>query len=285
MHEVSLASGHRTFRLGTRVVAVAWMVAAIAISTHARALDPKTSDPRVIMRTALEAQFAARSASRLKMSIKDRSGARERLLSVWTKRFEDARKTLILIEQPADVRNTGFLSFDYRTGGRADEQWLYTPTLHRVTRVPTSGKAQAFVGSDFSIFDLSQQDPDGYAVTLLDANARVGDETCWLIESKPRNPAVRDESGYDTTQFWVSKTKLVVLQLKATLVGGQRVKYFKASDVRNENGGWTARRMHMRTIEGTNVVSETTLDVLATDYSAEAVSDDNFTRQRLERGM
>jgi hypothetical protein len=237
------------------------------------------------MRAAFESQAAVRSTSRLKMSIRDRSGSRERLLSMWTKRFDDARKTLILIEQPAEVRNMGFLSVDYRTGNRTDEQWLYLPKLHRVSRVPSSGKADAFVGSDFSIFDLSQQDPDNYDVAMADANGKVGDDACWVIDGKPRNDTVRKESGYEKAQFWVSKAKLVVLQFKATLAGAKRAKYFKAADVRDDHGIWTARRLQMRTLEGSDVISETTVEVLAIDNGAPGVSDADFTQQRLERGI
>lgn len=266
-------------------IAIAWVGGWCWVAPHAIALDPGTSDPRVIMRAALDAQTAPRSLSRLKMSIRDRSGSRERLLTVRTKRFEDSRKTLIMIEQPADVRNMGFLSVDYRASGRTDEQWLYVPKLHRVARVPAGGKANPFVGSDFSIFDLSQQDPDYYVATLVDANAKVGDEPCWLIDGAPRDQAVQQESGYEKAQFWVSKSKLLVLQLKATLIGGKRVKYFKAADVRNDKGTWTPHRLQMRTLEGSDVVSETTVDVLAVDNDAAGVSDDDFTQQRLERGI
>lgn len=267
------------------IVAVAWVVSWASLSQHAAGLDANSTDPRAILKAALDAQVAARSTSRLKMSIQDRSGARERLLSVWSQRADAARKTLILIEQPAELRNTGFLSVDYRANGQADEQWLYMPKLHRVSRVPPGGKANAFVGSDFSIFDLSQQDPDNYEVAMVDANAKVGDEACWSIEGRPRSDGVRRDSGYEKTQFWISKSKLAVLQMKATLAGGKRAKYFKATDVRNKNGTWTPHRLQMRTLEGESVVSETTVDVLAVDNDAKAVSDDDFTQQRLERGI
>lgn len=270
-------------RLGS--LAVATVTAWCALAMIAMALDPKSTDPRAIIRAAFESQTVARSTSRLKMLIHDRSGSRERLLSVRTKRFEDARKTLILIEQPPDVRNTGFLSIDYRASGRPDEQWLFVPKLHRVARVPASGKANPFVGSDFSIFDLSQQDADSYDVTLADANAKVGDEPCWLIEGTPHDPAVKQESGYEKSQFWVSKSKLVVLQLKAILIGGRRAKYYRATDLRNDKGEWTPHRLQMRTLEGSDLVSETTVEVLVVDNDGQDVSDDDFTQQRLERGI
>jgi hypothetical protein len=251
----------------------------------AAALDPSTTDPRAILRAAANAQQAERTASRMKMSIRDHTGTRERLMDVRSKRDDSGRKTLILIESPADVRNTGFLNIDYQARGQADEQWLYLPKLHRVTRVPNSGKSDAFVGSDFSISDLSRPDPDDYAVTLVQASAKVGDEDCWLIEATPRSEAVKEETGYEKTQLWVSKDKLVTLQLKAWVVGGKRIKYLKVSDIRKVDGVWTAHRLQMRTLEGSDVASETLIEVLNVTNAATDVVDSDFTQQRLERGV
>lgn len=265
--------------------ALTWIAGWFAFSPHAAALDPKTSDPREILRAAFDTQLAPRSISRLKMSIRDRSGSRERLLQVKSKREAEVRKTLILIEQPADVRNTGFLSVDYRDRARVDDRWLFIPKLHRATRVPSTGRTNAFAGSDFSIFDLSGQDPDNYSPTLGDAGAKVGEEPCWLISAAPRDDTIKRESGYEKTDFWISKTKLVVLQFKAVLVGGKRAKYFKASDLKQDNGTWTPHRLQMRTLEGTELVSETLVDVLTLDHVATDLADGEFTQQRLERGI
>ena len=255
------------------------------LTPPAAALDPNSTDPRAILRAAANSQQADRTTSRMKMSIRDHSGTRERLMDVRSKRDDSGRTTLILIESPADVRNTGFLNIDYQGRSRADEQWLYLPKLHRVTRVPNSGKSDAFVGSDFSISDLSRPDPDDYAVTLIQASAKVGDEDCWLIEATPRSEAVKEETGYEKTQLWVSKDKLVTLQLKAWLVGGKRIKYLKVSDIRKVDGVWTAHRLQMRTLEGSDVASETSIEVLNVTNAAKDVVDSDFTQQRLERGV
>jgi Outer membrane lipoprotein-sorting protein len=266
----------------------AFAVSAVLLSLSAypaAALDPNSSDARAIIVAAANSQQADRTASRMKMSIRDRSGTRERLMDVRSKRYDSGRKTLILIEAPADVRNTGFLNVDYQARGQADEQWLYLPKLHRVTRVPNSGKSDAFVGSDFTLSDLSPQDPDNYDVTLLQASVKVGNEDCWLIQATPHSEAVKDETGYEKTQLWVSKEKLVTVQLKAWLVGGKRTKYLKVSDVRKVDGVWTAHRLQMRTLEGSDVASETSIEVQNVSNDAKDVVDSDFTQQRLERGV
>jgi hypothetical protein len=249
------------------------------------AVDPASTDPQAILRAATDRATGSRMIARMKMSIKDSGGTRERTMAMRAKSHDDARKLLILIEQPADVHNTGFLSIEYRSAGRASEQWLYLPRLHRVSRVPSSGKSDAFVGSDFSLADLAPLDSDRFVAKLLEPQVDLAGEPCWVIEAKPRDRATQEESGYERIQFWVSKPKGMVVQLKGVLPGGKRIKYFKASDIRRVDGIWTAYRMQMRTLEANSVVSETLIEVLNVDNSAEEVSDGDFTQQRLERGL
>jgi outer membrane lipoprotein-sorting protein len=271
-------------RLHSNTVLIAFCLA-LASAAGARALDSATTDPRAIMKAVSEQARTERASSRVKMMIRDKSGERERLVSMRSMRIEHGRKNLLVIESPADVRNTGFLSIDYDNGGRVDEQWLYLPKLKRVTRVPSSGKSDRFVGSDFSYSDMSAQDPDDYELKLIAASVKVGDEDCWQLESTPRTARVAEETGYKQSQIWVSKSKLVPIQMKAWLADGTHVKYFKATDLRKVDGIWTPHRVQMRTLQRNELESETVLEVLSVSNAAKDVSEDDFTQQRLEHGL
>jgi hypothetical protein len=260
------------------------LVFSLAVSDVA-ALDPSSRDAQAIMREALQPRGGDRSLLRMKMTIRQGTSTRERIMSVRVKRAPQERKTLIVIEQPADVRNTGILALDFKERGRSDEQWLYLPALRRVSRVPSSGKSDPFVGSDFSISDLSGQDPDDYDFELVEENVKVNGEDCWLIESTPRGELVKTETGYVKTQTWVSKAKRIPVQLKAWTLNANKVKYFKAGDIRQVGGVWTPHRLQMRTLERESVASETVIDVLTVDNDAAEVGDADFTKQRLERGV
>jgi outer membrane lipoprotein-sorting protein len=255
------------------------------IASSASALPPDTKDARAIMRAASANNGGDRTKSRMKMTIRDPSGARERTMLTRSMRVEGGRKTLILIEGPAEVRNTGFLGIDYEAGARTDEQWLYLPKLRRVARVPASGKSDAFIGSDFSYADLARQDPEDFEVRMLEASTKVGDEECWLIELTPRTPRIAEETGYAKTEVWVSKSKVVPIQFKATLTTGGKTKYWKAGDFKQVDGLWTPHRMQMRTVKGEALESETIIEVLELTNSAPDVAEDLFTQQRLERGL
>jgi hypothetical protein len=202
-----------------------------------------------------------------------------------SKRDASVRKSLVVIEAPADVSNTGFLTIAYQKHSQADEQWLYLPKLHRVSRVPNSGKSDSFVGSDFTLSDLSPMDPDNYDVKLVQESVKVGDQDCWLLEATPHSETVKAETGYEKTQLWISKDKLVMVQLKAWVGGGKRTKYLKISDIRKVDGIWTPHRLQMRTLDGPDVASETLIEVLNVSNDAKDVVDSDFTQQRLERGV
>ncbi len=258
---------------------------ALFLVAPALAVDANSKDPRAILQAAIDQLGGESGISRMKMAIRQGGSTRERMMTVRTRRSGEARKVLILIESPADVRNTGFLAVDYKAQSKSDEQWLYLPGLHRVSRVPNSGKADSFVGSDFSISDLSGPEPDDYQLSLLADSVKVGDDECWQIEATPRNEEVRAKTGYTKTQLWVSKSKQVLVQLKAWAVDGKKTKYFKASDIRQVDGFWTPHRLQMRTLQQGAESTETVIDVLSVKNRAPEVTDAEFSAQRLAQGV
>lgn len=270
-----------------RLTAVILALASVGVSSplaHAGGgVDANSTDAKAIMQAVHEHSGGPRSLSRMKMVIKEGSSTKERSMTSRSLRQSDGRKSLLLIEDPADVRNTGFLSFDYTS--KSDEQWLYLPKVKRVARVPNSGKSDPFVGSDFSYSDLSQQNPSDYTFKILAQSAKVGDDDCWQIEGTPTSETVRDETGYTKTELWVSKTKLIVVQLKATLVKDGKTKYLKSTDIRQVDGVWSPFHMQMRTVQGSKLISETQLDVLSLKNDTAEVSDRDFTQERLSRGI
>ena len=265
-----------------------WAVLSLASASYlttAHALQPASEDPRAIMRAAYAPAGLDKVLSRMHMTIRSGGDNRVRVMSMRTKRFDAGRKSLLVLEEPADMRNTGFLAIDYNAKGKPDEQWLYLPHLQRVSRVPASGKSDPFVGSDFSFADLGSVDPDDYDVKLLGAGVNVDGEACWLIESVPRSDAVKRASGYTKFQIWIAKRTSVPIQTKLWTLDADRIKYLKATDVRKVDGVWIPYRYQMRTLEHGAPVSETIIDVLSITPNSRDVTDEDFTQQRLARGL
>ena len=79
---------------------------------------------------------------------------------------EDSQ-SVIFFEEPADVRNTGFLTYDYDDESKDDDQWMYLPALRKTKRIAASDKSVSFMGSDFNYSDLTSYNLSDYNYKLL----------------------------------------------------------------------------------------------------------------------
>ncbi len=254
-------------------------------STGADGVDAKTTDARAIMKAVYDRPAGTRTIGRMTLQTRDGAGTRAHVLVTRSGRIDGADRNLSIVAEPADERNTAFLSVDYRNT-REGEQWIYLPKLRRTMRIPAKGRSEAFLGSDFSYSDLRRQDPDAFELKLVEASVSVDGDTCWRIEAKPRSARGLDESGYQRLELWVSQSKLLPLQIKSWLAREEgKTKYIKVSDIRQVDGIWTPHLLQAKTLTNGKVSSETTLSVSGVRYGAAEVSDGDLTLQRLERGL
>lgn len=101
----------------------------------------------------------------------------------------DGDKTLIVFDEPRDVKGTALLSFSHLT--EPDDQWLYLPALKRVKRISSRNKSGSFMGSEFAYEDISGDEPEKYAHRYLREEAVDGVD-CFIVERDPVDP----NSGY-----------------------------------------------------------------------------------------
>jgi hypothetical protein len=275
----------RTWQLVLPVVALAGATFLLHVS-RASGLDRASIDARAIAVAVEKRNKGDRRTSQMTLSVKDATGrARVRQTRVQSMNFEAGEKTLILFESPADVRNTGLLSVDYDDGNKDDDQWLYLPSLHRSTRISTSDKSGSFMGTDITYADMTDRDTRQYDYTLVSPSVKVGNEDCWLIEAVPRNEKETKETGYVKTQSWISKDKLLPLQIKAWVQEGKKLKYMKFEDVQQIDGIWVSNKLVVRTMRGSEMESETVLQWSAVKFNDPAVSEQVFSERRLEQGL
>jgi len=222
----------------------------------------------------------------LNMTIIDKKGReRKRTLLSQSIKFAEGTKMLMMFSAPADVRNTGMLSVDYESSDKDDDQWLYLPSLGKSTRIASSNKSGAFMGSDFSYADMTQNDIADYDYQILEENIKVDGENCWLIESRPKKEKLIKETGYIKTHSWISKNKLMPLQVKAWIKKGRKLKYLKFSDIKKHDDIWIAHKLTAKTVRGKSVLSTTVLLFDNLVINAQDVSDADFTQRRLEKGI
>lgn len=113
---------------------------------------------------------------------------------------DDGDKTLIVFDQPRDVKGTALLTFSHKTGD--DDQWLFLPALKRVKRIASRNKSGPFMGSEFAYEDLASQEVEKYSYKFIRDDTLDGRET-FLIERYP----VDKNSGYTRQLVWVDKAE------------------------------------------------------------------------------
>ena len=114
--------------------------------------------------------------------------------------LDDGDKTLIVFNQPRDVKGTALLTFSHKTGD--DDQWLFLPALKRVKRIASRNKSGPFMGSEFAYEDLSSQEIEKYTYKYLQDDTLDG-QAMFLIERYP----VDKNSGYTRQQVWLDKAE------------------------------------------------------------------------------
>lgn len=251
-------------------------------------LDP--TDPRSIMSAVEDRVDGDKSKSRLVMKIIDKDGReRERVVQSRSLDFEEGTKQVMFFESPSDIRGTALLSIDYDEGERDDDQWLYLPSLHKSTRISSGEKSGSFMGTDLSFSDMTRSDPDHYDYRIVKPSVMVKldghEEECWLIESRPKTKKAREETGYVKSRVWVSKSKLMVVQIMAMIRKGKKTKYIQFEDVKQVGGAWTAHTIKARTARGKSIESTTILSFTELSYDNADVTPDLFTQSRLEQGL
>jgi len=112
----------------------------------------------------------------------------------------DGDKSLVIFDQPSDVKGTALLTHSHKS--EPDEQWLYLPALKRVKRISSSNKSGPFMGSEFAFEDLASQEVEKYTYEYL-RDETLDSLPCFVIERVPLDP----KSGYSRQVVWLDEAE------------------------------------------------------------------------------
>lgn len=259
-------------------------VATLLFALPVHALPADSSNPRVIMDAVFARETGDKLTAKMVMVIEDKSGRkRERSLDVRSMNFAEGTRLLMKFSAPADVKNTGLLSVDYDDGGTSDDQWLYLPSLRKSTRIASTQKSGSFMGTDFSYADMTKADPKDYEYKVLKQSTKVGGQDCWLIEARPKTDKAARETGYLKSHVWVDKARLIVLQTKAWVKAGKRLKFLKSEDIRKVDGVWVIHKLSAQTRKGKGVESTTVMLYSDLKLNNSSVGEQDFSQRGMEK--
>ncbi len=196
---------------------------------------------------------------------------------------ERTRTMKSFAKDTADVRNTGFLTWDYRKGDRDDDQWLYLSELKKVKRIASADKSGAFMGSDFSYADMTRRVVDEWRYRLIKTD-EVRGNACWLIEAVPMNERVKDRYGYKKSLLFVRQDIFMICRAVHWLDEGNKIKYVDMPDIKKIDGIWTALQITAKTTRSGKTLHKTIFTSKNVRYG-QAVEEGMFTPRQLEKGL
>jgi uncharacterized protein len=160
----------------------------------------------------------------------------------------DQYKLLLRFRSPRDVRNTSLLVWENETGDA--DQWFYLPAFRRVKRIPTSGKKNRFMGTDFAYEDLRREAIKLNDYVLVGSETLDGQES-FVVEAKPATATAADNSGYSKRKFWIHKEFFTTLRQEYYDKAGRLWKVLTNREFVNVSGTvWAPNEIEMHDVQG-----------------------------------
>lgn len=222
--------------------------------------------------------------SDMEMILIDKRGKqRIRRMRTFSKDFGEDDYSLMFFLSPADVKDTGFLTYDYDADEADDDQWLYLPALKKTKRIAAGDKSGSFMGSDFNYSDMSSRSLDRYDYTLM-KETEVNGHKVWQIESIPRTEEEIDETGYTKSVVFVRQDNFVTIRSVGWRKKGKRLRYMEVHGLELIDGIWVATEISMTTKKGKSTLHKTVLKTSNVKFNQQLAEAD-FTIRNLEKGL
>jgi len=187
--------------------------------------------------------------------------------------LDDGDKSLIVFDDPADVKGTALLTHSHKEG--SDDQWLFLPALKRTKRISSSNKSGPFVGSEFAYEDLSSQEVEKYTYKYL-RDEEIDETSYFVMERYP----VDKKSGYTRQVVWLDQEHYRVFKVDFYDRKKSKLKTLTSSDFQQYlDKYWRPGRMEM-----VNHQTGKSTVLTFSDYVFQSgLKDSDFTRNSLSK--
>ena len=187
----------------------------------------------------------------------------------------DGDKSLVVFDQPRDVKGTAFLSFTHKSG--PDDQWLYLPALRRVKRIASNNKSGPFMGSEFAYEDIASQEVEKYTYKFIREDSMDG-QAMFVVERYP----VDRKSGYTKQIAWYDQAEYRLQKIEFYDRKDALLKTLVYEDYQQYlDKYWRAGRLFMQ-----NHQTKKSTELLFSDYQFQTgLSDRDFNKNSLRRAQ
>jgi len=230
------------------------------------------------IQTCVEANLPAETSFQsVEIESEDRVGARRKLQArIYWKRFEEHPRVMIVVDEPAEVRDAAYLAID----GEGEETiYMFLPALKITRRVSATTAADSLWETDFSYEDMKYLQGvalHGEHKRLPDAD--VSGRRAYVVATVP---AASAQSAYQRVVSMVDQETCVPLQIDFYEQGEQPRKVLAATVESLEADGarWSAREYAMRDLKNE---TRTWLRITASELDSK-IPDRLFNPNRLDR--
>jgi hypothetical protein len=246
-----------------------------------------TLDAKQIMQKVYDRDDGNHAIMDMDMTLVDKQGE-QRVRSVKTFRRDagangkDA-ESIMFFQSPADVKDTGFLTYDYDDVTKDDDQWLYLPALKKIKRIASSDKSSSFMGTDFTYADMTKRNINNYQYTLVKEDTVNGDKV-WVIEAVPSNEKEKEETGYSKSVLFVRQDNFVPIRGVSWLEKGGKLKYMEVKKLELVDGIWVSSEVTMTTKKEKEVLHQTSIKSRNIQFNQKQ-ADEVFSTRKLEQGL
>ena len=182
---------------------------------------------REVMEGVINRDKGNHRTSDMEMVLIDKRGSqRVRKIRGFSLESEKGRYSILFFLEPADVKNTGFLTYDYKKSDMDDDQWLYLPALRKTKRIAGGDQSGSFMGSDFNYSDMTEVDITEFNYKISGEPSVDGIKT-WQIEAVPKNDNVASDTGYSKSVTFVRQDNYVPVRSVLWVHKSKRRKFMK----------------------------------------------------------
>ena len=212
--------------------------------------------------------------------IDKRGNVRQRQMISFSKDYGKDIKSITYFLEPANVRDTSMLTWDYDGIEKDDDQWLYLPALKKVRRISSSDRGDYFMGTDFTFEDIKQTpELEDYNWTNIGSEKLEGSDV-WVVEAEPKTKALKKNLGYSKVRYYVRKDIHMYIKVDFWDRKGKELKHLVSSGIKQIDGIWTATGGMMTNVQSGH---RTELSFSDQQYNTN-LSDRTFSERMLKRG-
>lgn len=220
----------------------------------------------------------------VRITMVDKRGKTQNRTLVWYRKdYSGQRNSVIFYNSPANIKGTSFLTNDFHSPDKEDDQWLYLPALRRTRRISASNRGDYFLGTDLTYEDVKLATKIGandYHFKLIGELIKDG-HTLFQLQGFSKTTQIAKELGYSKVEYLIDKKLMMPRVIKFWDIAGNVLKTVEFKDIRLVQGIYTAHQ-----IDAINLKSDhkTTFIFKAPDYET-PLADDLFSEQAMIRGI